>query len=85
MLLTQCGENFRHARTNGRSNHDFLKGSHNYVSTFALNVEVIEIPTNARKRWLRITSCAHSALSCPCDGNSHKPLRDHWYSEEVEG
>ena len=44
-----------------------------------------EIQTNASKRCLSKNSCAHSAVNCPSDGNSNKPRRDHWYSEEVEG
>ena len=55
------------------------------VSTSALNVKVIEIQTNKNKRWLILTSCAHSALNCPSDGNAHKRRLDHRYVEEVEG
>ena len=41
---------------------------------------MIEIHTNASKRWLRITSGADSALNCPSDRNSNKGRRDQWYS-----
>ena len=49
-LSSECqrGEKFKHTWTNGRREHDFLKGSQSDVSTSAVNVKVIEIQTHAK-------------------------------------
>ena len=42
------------------------------AATSAVNIKVTEIQTNASKRWLRLTSCAHSALDFRSDGHANK-------------